>query len=437
MRPYQLILTIVMIVAGVGVAWSEKSAAATPPQTLFYNSLPISVQLPDTVPPGATLSVSPDTNCTLNLQDNTVEFKATGLCLIEAVSGADKFQYSLVASPRFQKSASITFETRSPNAQQLTTSARLINQHQHTASPPPFDRSSETVVTGDSMPIRVTGTNEYIAVHQTDTTVCEADDQTIEFINPGRCELFFVRLPIIAAETDIVSQMYEVNRPTKQQQSIRSQLPTVFIVDADYDGSELLRVGENLITPIASASSGGALLYTSLTPSVCILSDQDELKIQTVDEGLCQVRATQPGDDAFEAVETTLEMTVYNPCGKNPSVCQNGGLCSNWIEGQTWQCDCPRQYNGDRCQYIDACLIYQDLGYGNPCLENSVCRSDAGGVRCDAPEGIEPYLPGCACRGGFDFPQYGFSCDAQGLDPTEAYCRDPDQIQKWFESLEN
>ena len=434
---------LIGFISGLGLML-QSATAETIIDIIEYRQLPVELTKSEFFDASQVLSASPANVCRLS-ENGAVTFTQSGLCEVLAPTSDSTQSFTIVAHPALSESGEFSVKQRSADA--MRWAATLHRQATTPAFPRLFDTlDSGTVIQGASLQVNESLTDSgllAIGRQASDPSVCRIEGNQVTFQGTGRCQVVAAWFQPLSQELLIISEVLTSEAPAKQTQTIISQLPELYIVEADYDGSELLRIGENLITPIASASSGGSLLYTSLTPSVCILSDQDELKIQTVDEGLCQLRATQPGNDVFEAVETTLEMTVYNPCGKYPSVCKNGGLCSNQIEEQTHQCDCPSQYNGDRCQYIDACRVYQDLGYGNPCLENIVCRSDAGGVRCDAPEGVTEgmgvgfYMPGCACRDGYDFPQYGFSCDAQGLDPTGAYCLDPDQIQKWFESLEN
>ncbi len=420
-------------ISGLGLMM-QSATAETIIDIIEYRQLPVELTKSEFFDASQVLSASPADVCRLT-ENGAVIFTQSGLCEVLAPTSDSTQSFTIVAHPALSESGELS--VRQPSADAMRWAATLHRQATTPALPRLFDTlNSGTVIQGESILVNESLTDSgllAIGRQASDPSVCRIEGNQVTFQGTGRCQVVASWFQPLFQELLIISEVLTSEAPAKQTQTIISQLPELYIVEADYDGSELLRVGENLITPIASASSGGSLLYTSLTPSVCILSDQDELKIQTVDEGLCRVRATQPGDDAFKAVETTLEMTVYNPCGKNPSVCQNGGLCSNWIEGQTWQCDCPRQYEGTRCEYPNTCRLYKDATGETPCVSGR-CRSDSGGVRCEPNEGFK-----CACADAFDLSQFGanLSCAQMNLRATGAFCKDPTEVREFLQSLED
>lgn len=117
--------------------------------------------------------------------------------------------------------------------------------------------------------------------------------------------------------------------------------------------------------------------------------------------------------------DTTLYAYWVNFCEGSP--CENGGSCINDQENLTFKCECPELYTGSRCEFLDACVVYANANGGaSPCV-NGNCVSDDGGIRCECDEGSA-----CACCDGFDFP--GFTCAAQGKEPTGSFCLDASEI---------
>ncbi len=117
--------------------------------------------------------------------------------------------------------------------------------------------------------------------------------------------------------------------------------------------------------------------------------------------------------------DTTLFAFWFNFCEDGP--CQNGGTCTNDQDNLTFKCECPELYTGNRCEFLDGCVVYANANNGNSPCANGDCVSDDGGILCECNQGSA-----CACCDGFDFP--GFSCAAQGKSPTGSFCIEPSEI---------
>merc|ERR1712147_572015 len=102
--------------------------------------------------------------------------------------------------------------------------------------------------------------------------------------------------------------------------------------------------------------------------SPCVTNNQCQNQ-GTCSETMVPAGSGTSGYECICADNIEGEYCEVTPCTSDP--CQNDGVCSFTISGNTasYECDCPAPFSGADCQY-SPCNTYPA---GDPCLNGGTC----------------------------------------------------------------
>jgi hypothetical protein len=133
----------------------------------------------------------------------------------------------------------------------------------------------------------------WILPKSTTPTVCFAAGFYVQIVGGGTCTLTYQSE---ATSTYLASDLYKVTfEVSRDPQTITFSLP-----QSIYISSKSLALS-------ASASSGGAVLYSISTPENCSITDAT---LNLLKSGNCAVTATQPGTSTIAPISTTATMII-------------------------------------------------------------------------------------------------------------------------------
>ncbi|GFS40626.1 EGF-like domain-containing protein, partial [Nephila pilipes] len=105
-----------------------------------------------------------------------------------------------------------------------------------------------------------------------------------------------------------------------------------------------------------------------------------------------------------------------DPCSDNP--CLNGGICR--VEKDSFQCDCPTPYSGNKCE--------KDPCSGNPCLNGGTCRVERNSFQCYCPSSYSGNTCEKECHCGTHsktckYGLFGKTCECEdGYSDRNGFC---------------
>ncbi|MBN8727675.1 MAG: choice-of-anchor J domain-containing protein [Xanthomonadales bacterium] len=230
---------------------------------------------PATASSGLAVSYSSQTESVCTISGSTVSILSAGSCMIEASQAGDA---NYMAAPAVtqaitidQASQTITFP---PQADQTYSSGGTF------AIDPPATASSGLAITYAS---------------QT-TSVCTINGSTVSILAGGSC---------MVEASQPGDANYTAAQPVTQAITIDQASQTVtFPPQADQTYSS---GGTFAIDPPATASSGLAVAYASLTTDRCTVSDST---VTMIAAGICTIEASQPGDANYAAA-TAVSQDIF------------------------------------------------------------------------------------------------------------------------------
>jgi hypothetical protein len=133
----------------------------------------------------------------------------------------------------------------------------------------------------------------WVLPRATTPTVCIASGFYVQIIGGGTCTLTYQSE---ATTTYLASDLYKVSfEVTRDPQTITFSLPTS------------ANLSSKTVALSASASSGGALLYTTSTPDSCSIAGST---LNLLKSGNCSVTATQPGTSTIAPISVTATVMI-------------------------------------------------------------------------------------------------------------------------------
>ena len=136
-------------------------------------------------------------------------------------------------------------------------------------------------------------TGTWILPQATTPTVCIAADFYVQIIGGGTCTLTYQSK---ATTSYLASDLYKVSfEVTRDPQTITFSLPTT------------VNLSSKTVALSATASSGGALFYTTSTPDSCSITDST---LNLLKSGNCSVTATQPGTSTIAPISATSTVMI-------------------------------------------------------------------------------------------------------------------------------
>ena len=133
----------------------------------------------------------------------------------------------------------------------------------------------------------------WILPQATTPTVCIAAGFFVQIIGGGTCTLTYQSE---ATTTYLASDLYRVSfEVTRDPQTITFLLPTS------------VNLSSKTVALSATASSGGALLYTTSTPDICSITGTT---LNLLKSGNCSVIATQPGTSTLAPISATASVMI-------------------------------------------------------------------------------------------------------------------------------
>jgi len=141
-------------------------------------------------------------------------------------------------------------------------------------------------------------TGSWVLPHATTPTVCIAAGFFVQIIGGGTCTLQYQSE---ASNTYLASDLYEVSfEVTRDPQIITFSLPTS------------ANLSSKSIALSATASSGGAVLYTTSTPKSCSIIGST---LNLLRSGKCSVTATQPGTSTIAPISESVTVMIIEMVG--------------------------------------------------------------------------------------------------------------------------
>ena len=136
-------------------------------------------------------------------------------------------------------------------------------------------------------------TGTWVLPQATTPTVCIAAGFYVQIIGGGTCTLTYQSE---ATTTYLASDLYKVSfEVTRDPQTINFSLPTS------------INLSSKTVALSATASSGGALFYTTSTPDSCSITGST---LNLLKSGNCSVTATQPGTLTLAPISATANVMI-------------------------------------------------------------------------------------------------------------------------------
>jgi hypothetical protein len=136
-------------------------------------------------------------------------------------------------------------------------------------------------------------TGNWVLPQATTPTVCIAAGFYVQIIGGGTCILTYQSE---ATTTYLASDLYKVSfEVTRDPQTISFSLPTS------------TNLSSKTLLLSATASSGGALFYTTSTPDSCSITGST---LNLMNSGNCSVTATQPGTSTVAPISATAAVMI-------------------------------------------------------------------------------------------------------------------------------
>jgi hypothetical protein len=133
----------------------------------------------------------------------------------------------------------------------------------------------------------------WVLPQATTPTVCIAAGFYVQIVGGGTCTLTYQSE---ATTTYLASVLYKVSfEVTRDPQTINFSLPTS------------ANLSSKTVALSATASSGGALFYTTSTPDSCSITDST---LNLLKSGNCSVTATQPGSSTIAPISVTASVMI-------------------------------------------------------------------------------------------------------------------------------
>ena len=133
----------------------------------------------------------------------------------------------------------------------------------------------------------------WVLPQATTPTVCIAAGFYVQIIGGGTCILTYQSE---ATATYLASDLYRVSfEVTRDPQTITFSLPTS------------VNLSSKTVALSATASGGGALLYTTSTPDSCTITGST---LNLLKSGNCSVTATQPGTSTLSPISATATVMI-------------------------------------------------------------------------------------------------------------------------------
>jgi hypothetical protein len=170
----------------------------------------------------------------------------------------------------------------------------------------------------------------WILPQTTTPTVCIAAGFYVQIIVGGTCTLTYQSE---ATTTYLASDLYRVSfEVTRDPQTITFSLPTS------------ANLSSKTVALSATASSGGAVLFTTSTPDSCSITGST---LNLLNSGNCSVTATQPGSSTLAPISATATVIVTGTVAptKKTTTCVKGNKTKN-VSGVNPKC--PKGYKVKR-----------------------------------------------------------------------------------------
>ena len=149
----------------------------------------------------------------------------------------------------------------------------------------------------------------WVLPQATTPTVCIAAGFYVQIVGGGTCTLTYQSE---ATTTYLASVLYKVSfEVTRDPQTINFSLPTS------------ANLSSKTVALSATASSGGALFYTTSTPDSCSITDST---LNLLKSGNCSVTATQPGTSTIAPISATATVMIAGAAApaKKTIICTKG-----------------------------------------------------------------------------------------------------------------
>jgi len=136
-------------------------------------------------------------------------------------------------------------------------------------------------------------TGTWVFPQATTPTVCIAAGFYVQIVGGGTCVLTYQSE---ATTTYLASDLYKVSfEVTRDPQTITFSLPTS------------INLSSKTVALSATASSGGALIYTTSTPDSCSITGST---LNLMKSGNCSVTASQPGTSTLAPISATASVMI-------------------------------------------------------------------------------------------------------------------------------
>ena len=170
----------------------------------------------------------------------------------------------------------------------------------------------------------------WVLPQATTPTVCIAAGFYVQVIGGGTCTLTYQSE---ATTTYLASDLYKVSfEVTRDPQTIAFSLP-----------ASASLAGKTVVLS-ATASSGGALFYTTSTPDSCSITGST---LNLLKSGNCSVTATQPGTSTIAPISaTTTVMIAGTVAPTNKTITCKKGKKTKKVSGTNPKC--PKGYKVKR-----------------------------------------------------------------------------------------
>jgi hypothetical protein len=173
-------------------------------------------------------------------------------------------------------------------------------------------------------------TGTWVFPQVTSPTVCIAAGFYVQIIGGGTCTLTYQSE---ATTTYLASDLYRVSfEVTRDPQTITFSLPAS------------ANLSSKIVELSATASSGGALLYTTSTPDNCSIAGSS---LNLLKSGSCSVTATQPGTSTLAPISATATVVIAGTSAPtNKTITCVKGKKSKKVSGINPKC--PKGYKVKR-----------------------------------------------------------------------------------------
>jgi hypothetical protein len=173
-------------------------------------------------------------------------------------------------------------------------------------------------------------TGTWVFPQVTSPTACIAAGFYVQIIGGGTCTLTYQSE---ATTTYLASDLYRVSfEVTRDPQTITFSLPAS------------ANLSSKIVELSATASSGGALLYTTSTPDNCSIAGSS---LNLLKSGSCSVTATQPGTSTLAPISATATVVIAGTSAPtNKTITCVKGKKSKKVSGINPKC--PKGYKVKR-----------------------------------------------------------------------------------------